>query len=182
MKKDKITTDLMNKIQGRTEFKIRMDTVEIWEAAIKNPEDFEMLLLAIVRYCKDFSEPDFSKAKDQRLLKRLFDQEAAKQKNAAMKYAEICMKRSEAGKKGRRASVKQTQANANKSQQMTADNDNDIDHDLDIDTEGIGIDIEKGYGFDLPIGPAVTGGPPADKDERKYIEVPEGFWDEIEDG
>lgn len=169
MKKKDISPSLMEKIQNRTEIKIRMDTIEIWEAAIKEPEDFEMLMLAIVRYCRDFSEPDFSKAKDQRLLKRLFNQEAAKQKNAAVKYAEICMKRSEAGKKGRRASVKQTQANVNKRNHVSADNAIDYGHGLDIE------DIETDDELDRPSGHALTGVPPA---EEGIVLLPDNFWDE----
>ena len=171
MKKKDISQNLMEKIQARTEIKIRMDTIEIWEAAIKEPEDFETLMLAIVRYCRDFSEPDFSKAKDQRLLKRLFNQEAAKQKNAAVRYAEICMKRSEAGKKGRRSSIKQVQANANKRNHVSADNDIDYGHGLDIE------DIETDDELDRPAGPALTGVPPA---KEEIVMLPDGFWDEEE--
>lgn len=177
MKQKTIAPDLMEKIQHRTEFKISMETIEIWEAAVKEPSDFEMLMLAIVHYCRDFTEPDFSKAKDRRLLERLFRQEAAKQRNSALKYAEICMKRSEAGKKGRRASVKQETASDSNCLHLTADNDNDNDIDSGHG-HGLGIGIgseepDTDTDNDHPTSPAPEGGGSSEIVREK---LPQNFW------
>lgn len=177
MKEERITPEIMEKINKRTEFKINMDMVEMWAAAIKDPEDFRLFIMALTSFCRNMGKPDFSTAKDKRLLTTLFRLEAGKQRNSAICYAKTCIKRGIAGEKGGKERAKRFKANANKSKQNKADIDLDQDLDLglgsDIDIEDIDIDIEQGS--EQPAGPALTGVPPA---EEGIVLLPDNFWDE----
>ena len=177
MKEEKLTPEIMEKINKRTEFKVSMDMIEMWAAAIKDPEDFRLFIMSLTSFCRNMEKPDFSAAKDKKLLTTLFRLEAGKQRNSAICYAKTCIKRGIAGKKGGKERAKRTKANANKSKQNQADFDLDQDLDLglgsDIDIEDIDIDIEQES--DRPSGPALTGVPPA---EEGIVLLPENFWDE----
>ena len=68
-------------------------------------------------------------------VKAVFDMIKAQLDADADKYAEVCRKRAENGKKGgvaKASNSKQMLANASKSKQKLADNDNDNDNDNDI--------------------------------------------------
>lgn len=169
-----VPQDLKDKILKRTEFKISIDTLTVWTIAVKDPEDFRRLMTALIDFCRDFTVPDFSDAKDPALLKQLFKMEAAKQKNAAIKYATMCIKNTDSGRKGGQASAKRTQANAKRTR-ADNDNDNDIDsghgHGL-----GIGIGSEEpdtDTDNDHPTSPAPEGGSSSEIVGEK---LPQNFW------
>ena len=161
MKEEKLTPEIMEKINNRTEFKIRMDMIDMWTAAIKDPEDFRIFMVALNNFCRNLSKPNFSEAKDRKLLETLFRLEMARQKGAAINYAKICIKNTQSGRKGGEATAKRTLPTAKRTR---ADKDYDLDQDLglgsDIGIEDIDTDIDKGSA------------------EEKYIELPEGCWDE----
>lgn len=167
--KNKLDDELLEKIKKRSEFKIRIDTLTVWDVAVKDSDDFRMLISALRNYCKDMTWPDFSKAKDKKLLEQLFKMEAAKQGNSAIAYAKMCIKNTHSGKKGGQATAKRTQASAKRTE---ADNDNDIDNDFgsDIDIEDIDIDIDN----DRSTSPCLSAGLSPEEDRK----LPPNFWGE----
>lgn len=176
MKRKKITPEIMEKLKERTEFKIQMKIIKMWAKAIKDPEDFRLFITSLADYCEDLREPEFSEANDPELLDMLFQLEAEKQRNAAISYARICIKNTESGRKGGEANAKRLLEKHSKANALRDRTGHDLDLGLgsDIDIEDIDIDIERDS--DRPAGPALTGVPPAEKDE--FIQLPEGCWDE----
>lgn len=172
MKEEKLTPEILEKINKRTEFKIRMDMIDMWAAAIKDPEDFRLFLTSLNNFCRNLEKPNFEGAKDPKLLNTLFKLESAKQRGSAICYAKMCIKNTQSGRKGGEATAKRTLPTAKRTR---ADKDYDLGLGSDIDIEDIDIDIEQES--DRPSGPALTGVPPA---EEGIVLLPENFWDEEE--
>lgn len=110
-------------------FVLYTDNIDIVEKL--SDEQAGKLLKAVMRYQSDGTIPDDLDPMTDivfMVIKGHLDRDGEK-------YAEICKKRSEAGKKGRAQATKNKQmlANANKSKQMLADNDNENENDNDID-------------------------------------------------
>lgn len=165
--KNQINAKALEKIEKRMEFKIRFETLEVWNHAVKDDRDFRILINGIKEYCEKLVMPDFKGAKDQALLKSLFKMEAERQSNQALKYARTCINRGEARKRGWK---EQKDTNEYNCIDNYSDNDNDIDSDSDI--EDIDIESER-----ESASLALTGSLPPQSEDA----LPENFWKDTED-
>jgi hypothetical protein len=164
--KSQVDAKALEKIENRMEFKIRFETLEVWNHAVKDDRDFRILINGIKEYCENLVMPDFKGAKDQALLLSLFKMEAERQSNQALKYARTCINRGKARKKGW-DNPKNT--NVYNSIDDYSDNVNDIDSDSDIED----IDIES---ESETASLAFTGSSPSQNEDT----LPDNFWEDTE--
>lgn len=165
--KNKVDAKLLEKIEKRMEFKIRFETLRMWNLAVEDDRDFRILITSINDYCDTLTMPEFKGAKKPELLMSLFKTEAEKQSNQAEKYARTCIQKGEGRKRGW-ANTKDTGVKT--SIDIYSDNDNDIDSDSDI--EDIDIESER-----ETASLALTGSSPSQSGDT----LPENFWEDTED-